>query len=391
MTPHTAAVPMIDFEPADAIGRRVLFTPGPVTCSRAVLDAAAADIGAWDDDAFSVATECRRAIAAIAGSHDDIEVTLLPGSGTYAVEATIGSFVPRGAQLLILSNGLYGQRLVGIAKALDIDHAVLTQDERNTFNPDEIDAFLARHPRATHVAVCHCETTTGVLNDLNTIGPIVERHDKRLIVDAVATFAGYTVGPGADIDIDAAAIDHLVTSSNKCFQGMPGIGVIVSRAEALHAGAGVARSMSLDVPAQWESMASRKRFRFTAPTHVLLALRQALRELEEETLDARIERYRANHATAVKLMGDIGFNPYIDASIRSHINTTFTIDSDFPFADLVAGVRAKGFVLFPQQVTAAPTLRIGAIGAVGPAEVAALIDAIAQTINEPGPAAGAAT
>ena len=377
-----AAAPIIDFTPRDVIGRRILFTPGPVSCTRAVLQAGTIDVGAWNEDTFDVVEECRRALLGICGNRSDLAVTLLPGSGTYAVEAIIGTFVPRDATLIILSNGVYGERLVAIAAALSIDHAVFRQEERTRLDPKAVDRFLAEHPGATHVAMCHCETTTGVLNRLDEIGPVVARHGKRMIVDTMATLAGYDIGPGRAIDFDGAPIDHVVTSANKCIQGIPGMCCIISRVGTLEAAKNSARSMSLDVVGQWNALKERRRFRFTPPTHVLLAMHQALMELEEEGLAARVGRYRENARLTVERFGALGLTPYIDEPHRSHVNTTFRLPEGVALDTMITALRTRGFILFPTQVTREPTLRVGSIGAIGSDQVNALADAVGDALDD---------
>lgn len=380
--PYARPRPFIDFEPANEPGRRVLFTPGPVAVARSVREAAVTDIGAWGEDTYRAAEECRAILMRMCGDHPEFSAVLMPGSGTYGVEAIVGSFVGRGSTLVILSNGLYGERLVGIATALGMDHAVYRQDERTRLDARQVDAFLAQHPEATHVAFCHCETTTGVLNRLDEIGPVVAAHGKRIILDAMATLAGCDIGPGCAIDLDAAPIDHMITSSNKSIQSMPGLCCIISRTSELERPGGGARSMSLDVPAQWTAMRERRRFRFTPPTHVLLALLQALRELEEEGFAARTERYRENQRITVERLAPLGFEPYIEEAHRSHVNTTFGLPKGIGFEALVGALLRRGFVVFPTQVTREPTLRVGSIGAIGACEVHALADAIEDAMRE---------
>ena len=382
---RTAHEPMIDFTPQDALGKRVLFTPGPVTCSPTVLRAAAQDVGSWDSDTTDAVRECQRRLLDACVGRDDLAVTLLPGSGTYAVEAMIASSVPRDGRLMILRNGMYGQRLVDIATALEIDHVVVDQDEPYRHDAAALDEALVKHPDVSHVATCHCETTSGVLNRLGEIGPVVAKHGKRLLVDAMATFLGYEAGPGKAFDLATLPFDHIVASANKCAQGIPGLAYIISAPEALERGKGLARSMSLDIAGQHALMASTGRFRYTPPTHVLLAFRQALRELEEEGgVAARARRYAENQRLAIERLGALGVRPYIGVEHRSHVNTTFLYPTpEFDFVAFKDALRAAGYIIFPQKVTRADTFRVGSIGAIGPAEVTGLTDAIADALGLP--------
>ena len=376
--------PMIDFEPADRLGQRVLFTPGPVTTSRAVRMAAAQDVGSWDADTTDAVRDCQRRLLEVCGGRDDFAVTLLPGSGTYAVECVVTSAVhPQNGKLVILNNGLYGQRLCDIAAQAGIPFSQITGEERLAHDPQRLDDLLASEPSITHIALCHCETTSGVIHDLNAIGEVAKKHNVRMIVDAMATFCGYEVGPGKAIDFDNAPIDHIVASANKCAQGVPGLSYIISRQSAMDAIDWPAPSMSLDLKAQWKLMRDTGRFRYTPPTHVLLAFQQALHELGEEGgVATRAERYRNNQRLTIERLGAIGITPYIDDDNRGHINTTFNYPSDdFDFDRFKAALRERGYIIFPQRVTRAETFRIGAIGHIGPAEVVGLTNAIAEVLG----------
>ncbi len=380
MTVH--ASPMIDFTPANALGQRVLFTPGPVTTSPAVRRAATLDVGSWDADTTNAMRNCQRILKGVCGDRDDIEVTLLPGSGTYAVESMLGSAVPHDGLLVVMSNGLYGDRLCEIAEHLGLRFVKVESPENEQNSPEALANTLAAHPEATHVATCHVETTAGVLNDLNALGAVANEHGVRMLVDAMASFCGYRVGAGEAIDFDAAPIDHIVASANKCAQGIPGMSYIISRASALEQAKMTRRSMSLDLRAQWEYMQRTGRFRYTPPTHVLLSMEQALIELEEETVGGRVERFKANQALTIERMGALGFETYLDPAVRSHINTTFLYPSaDFDFVSFKDGLRELGYIIFPQKVTKADTIRVGAIGHIGAAEIIGFTDAVARVMG----------
>jgi 2-aminoethylphosphonate-pyruvate transaminase len=378
--------PMIDFEPADTLGRRVLFTPGPVTCSRTVLEAAMKDVGSWDADTTTAVREISKRLLGYCGDRPDLTVTLIPGSGTYGVESMLAAAAPAGGTIIVLSNGLYGRRLAELCKSLGIKAVVVEQVENKRHDHAALDAALRAHPEATHVATCHCETSAGILNRLDELGPVVAKHGKRLLVDAMASFCGYPVGKGLAIDFDRDPIDHIVASANKCAQGIPGISYVISRRAALEAAAPM-RSMSLDLKAQHTLMDATGRFRFTPPTHVVLALQQALRELDAEGGPAaRAARYKENQRLVIERLGKLGIKPYVEAEHRSHINSTFPYPpAPFAFEAFKDALRARGYIIFPQKVTQADAFRIGSIGNIGPAEVIGLTNAIADALNLPRP------
>ncbi|GAB4545613.1 MAG: 2-aminoethylphosphonate--pyruvate transaminase [Phycisphaerales bacterium] len=382
-TDHT---PMIDFTPRDELGKRVLFTPGPVTTSPGVRAAATLDVGSWDADTTDAVANCTRVLLdVVCNGRDDLVCTLLPGSGTYAVESMIGSAVPRNGKLLICSNGLYGERLQAIARQIGVDFEAVTVDETRAHDPAMIDDALGRGG-FTHLATCHVETTAGVVHDLNAIGAVCKAHGVRMLVDAMAAFCGYGVGPGEAIDFDAAPIDHIVASANKCAQGLPGLSYIISTRGAIDRCNDPAPSMSLDLKAQWALMDRTGRFRYTPPTHVLLAFERALLELEEEGLAGRIERYKGNQRIAIERIAPLGCEVYIPDAVRSHINTTFRYPrgangGGFDFDAFKGGLRRAGYIIFPQQVTKADCFRVGAIGHIGPAEVHGFCDAVERVLG----------
>lgn len=378
------AAPMIEFEPADALGRRVLFTPGPVTTSASVRRAVAQDIGSWDTDTSDSVRACQRMVRRTvlnAGERDDLVVTLLPGSGTYGVEAILGSAVGDRGKLLVLSNGMYGVRLGQIAEYLKIPHVTAEWPEHVRVDAEGVARALDADGAITHVAVCHCETTTGVLNRLEEIGPVVASRGKRLLVDAMATLGGYPCGAGAAIDFDACPIDHITASANKCVGGIPGMVFVVSRRAAIERGEHVAHSVSLNVSAQSKLMEATGRFRFTPPTHVLLGFERALEELEAEGgVAARAERFKLNQRVAIERLGAIGIEPLIAEEHRGYVNTSFRLGAE-RFDALKTGLRSRGYVIFPQKVTVADCFRVGSMGHVGPAEVHGLCDAVEAVLG----------
>ncbi len=375
---------MIEFTPSDELGHRVLLTPGPLTTTRSVREAMTLDIGSWDSDCIQLVKEIREGLLALAGKRDDLTCTLLQGSGSFGVEAMIGSAVPRDGKLLVINNGAYGRRMVNVAQVLQINHAELVFPEDAVPIPAEVDAALAKDTAITHVACVHCETTTGVLNPIREIGLIVAKHKRRYLVDAISSFAAYPVGANCEIDFDAGPIDHLAGSANKCVEGVPGFAFVISRRDAMEATKGCARSVCLDLHAQWTGLEQSGKFRFTPPTHVMLAFRQALRELEAEGgWVGREKRYRSNHAALMAGMTAMGFKGLVAAEIQSHIITSFLFPKpDFNFARFYDGLRKKGYIIYPGKLTNVDTFRIGNIGSIGTHEIAGLLDAIKKTMAE---------
>ena len=353
----------------------ILLTPGPLTTSQTVKEAMLTDWCTWDEDYnLHIVEEIRKSLVSLATQHTgDYTSILLQGSGTYCVEAVIGSVIKPDDKLLILSNGAYGDRMGNIAEYHGISYDMLAFDETEQVSVSYVDDYLSHNAEITHVAVVHCETTTGVLNPLKEIAHLVKMHGKKLIVDAMSSFGG------VPIDMKKLDIDFLVSSANKCIQGVPGFGFIIAKKDKLIATKGNARSLSLDIYAQWETMEKGGgKWRFTSPTHVVHAFYQAMKELNEEGgIVARSERYKQNHRTLVDGMRALGFKTLLPDASQGPIITSFLYPSaDFDFQAFYNQLKAKGFVIYPGKISDADTFRIGNIGDIFPDDMEALLQAI---------------
>ena len=362
---------------------KTLFTPGPLTTSLTVKQAMLRDIGSRDDALLELLRDVRVRLLTLGGvtREDGFEAILMQGSGTFGVESVLSSVIPSSGQLLILANGAYGERIVKMASVLKLGVVVLRCREDQTPDPELLAKTIGAHPEITHVAVVHCETTTGILNPIEEIGGRVRALGRDFIVDAMSSFGG------VPIDLKAAKIDYLISSANKCIEGVPGFSFVIARREPLLASAGCARSMSLDLLGQLKGFEENGQFRFTPPTHTLLAFDQALRELElEGGVDGRAARYRRNREVLMRGMSRIGFRAYLAPSLQSHIVTAFHFpdDSKFDFANFYRRLRDRGMIIYPGKVSQANTFRIGCIGRIFEADVRALLSAIAETLAEMG-------
>jgi 2-aminoethylphosphonate-pyruvate transaminase len=378
---------MLEFKPENRSGRRLLLTPGPLSTSPSVKAAMQIDIGSWDVDCIELVREIRSGLLELLGeAAGERTCVLLQGSGSYGVEAALGSAVPREGKLLILKNGAYGQRMMLTCRALGLAHAVLEDPENRPHEPARLEAALAADRAITHVAVVHCETTTGVLNPLRELGLAVARQRRRFIVDAISSFGAYPMGPGRDIDFGAGPIDHLVGSANKCLEGAPGFTFILSRTDAVKECEGRARSLCLDLHGQWSTLEKTGQFRFTPPTHVLLAFRQALRELAAEGgVEARARRYHESHAALVCGMERLGFEPYVAPEHRSWIITAFLTPSpSFDFRRFYDLLHRRGYIIYPGKLSSVSTFRIANIGRIDRGDIEGLLAAVAEVKAEMG-------
>lgn len=351
-----------------------LFTPGPLTTSRSVKQAMLRDLGSRDSAFVNLVRDVRQRLLALAGvAAPDYECVIMQGSGTYSVEAVISSAVSAQSKLLAISNGAYGQRIIQIAKVHKIDATILTYPEDAKPTAADVEAALAQDPALTHVALVHSETTTGMINPIDEIGAVVKRHKRRFIVDAMSSFGGMPLEP------DKTGIDFLVSSANKCIEGVPGFGLILAKRAALLECEGRARSLSLDVFGQWKALEANGQFRFTPPTHALLAFHQALDELVAEGgVIARAQRYSKNYQTLVAGMRSLGFKEYLQPQDQGHIIVSFRFPDHprFEFEEFYSRLSDKGYVIYPGKVSNADCFRIGCIGRLFPADFAALLAAI---------------
>ena len=355
----------------------ILLTPGPLTTSQTVKEAMLTDWCTWDEDYnLHIVEEIRKSLVSLATQHTgDYTSILLQGSGTYCVEAVIGSVIKPGDKLLILSNGAYGDRMGNIAEYHGISYDMLAFDETEQVSVSYVDDYLSHNAEITHVAVVHCETTTGVLNPLKEIAHLVKMHGKKLIVDAMSSFGG------VPLDVHELGIDFLISSANKCIQGVPGFGFIIARrSELLHC-KGVSKSLSLNIYDQWEAMEKgHGKWRFTSPTHVVRAFKQAMDELAEEgAVEARHNRYCENHRVLVDGMRSLGFQTLLPDEIQSPVITSFLYPhADFNFKAFYTQLKERGFVIYPRKISQADTFRIGNIGDVHPEDFRQLIEIIRE-------------
>ncbi len=359
---------------------KLLFTPGPLTTSRTVKQAMLRDLGSRDFEFIELVRGLRRRLLRIAHAPEELYTTILvPGSGTYAVESTLGSVIPPDGKLLVIINGAYGQRMAQIAQTLKIECITFTFPETSQPILSDIEAILIADPRLTHVAAVHCETTTGLLNPIEAIGSIVQRYGRRFIVDAMSSFGAIP------INLTLTPIDYLISSANKCLEGVPGCALVIAQQAALLATAGYARSLSLDLYAQWRGLEENGQFRFTPPTHVLLALEQALNELEDEGgVAGRAARYKGNHETLMWGMRRLGFQPLLKDERQSDIITSFYYPHhpNFKFAEFYERLNTKGCVIYPGKLSTADCFRIGNIGRLFETDILDLLSAIEQTLRE---------
>jgi 2-aminoethylphosphonate-pyruvate transaminase len=360
---------------------KLLFTPGPLTTSQTVKQAMLRDAGSWHSDFNAVVDDVRSRLLRLAGltREQGWEAVLMQGSGTFGVESVFQTCVPPDGRVVVLANGAYGERMVQMLKHARIVHRVLRTAEDAPVDAAALEACLAAEPAITHVAVVHCETTTGILNPIEFIGRVAKGYGKTFVVDAMSSFGGMP------IDISACGIDFLISSSNKCIEGVPGFSFVLCRRAALLASDGWARSLSLDLLGQLKGFEKDGKFRYTPPTHVILAFDQALRELDlEGGVPARHARYRRNHETLLAGMERLGFKRYLNPTLQAPIITAFAYPSGkwFDFDRFYTELSQRGLLIYPGKLTQVDTFRIANIGRLFPADMEQLLSAIESVLKQ---------
>ena len=356
----------------------LLLTPGPLSTTKSVKSVMLRDWCTWDDDYNTIVEQIRQKLVDLATDSTGYTAVLMQGSGTFSVEAALTTAIPGTGKLLVLANGAYGRRIALIAQRLGIDHKTVDSGDLEPPDLNLLNATLAADPAITHVAVVHCETTTGMLNPISAIGKIVHRHNRTYMVDAMSSFGG--------IPLDMADIhcDWLISSANKCIQGVPGFGFVIARTAALKKTKQNANSLSLDLYDQWQTMEKGKgKWRFTSPTHVVRSFARALDELDNEGgIEKRWERYKTLNAFLILEMKKRGFVPLLKSRYQSPIITAFLTPDhpDYDFSRFYRQLKAQGFVIYPGKVTQMDTFRIGNIGHIHMADMKQLVGAVSKAV-----------
>ncbi len=361
--------------------KKLLFTPGPLSTSFSVKEAMMEDVGSRDYEFIQAVSEIRNELLRLAkvSKEEGYESVLIQGSGTFGIESVVSSAVSKNDTLLILANGAYGERIVKMAVVHHLNHYVVRFEEDKIVTPEATGSFLETHPEVTHVACIHSETTTGLFNPIAEIGAVCKKYQKVFIVDAMSSFGG------VEMNMKEMNIEFLVSSSNKCIEGVPGFAFALCKKEELLKAKGQARSLSLDLYEQWAGLEANGQFRFTPPTLSIMAFHQALKELKEEgSVKAREQRYKANKKILVREMKELGFKEYISPDIQGHIITSFLYpeDSHFNFEAFYEKLNGRGFVIYPGKLSKASAFRIGNIGHIFPEDVKRLSNAIKEVLEE---------
>ena len=359
-----------------------LLTPGPLTTSRTVKLAMLADWGSRDVEFRKIVGDIRKRILQLANCDSSYECVIMQGSGTFAIEAALGSLCPdKRRKTLVVANGAYGDRAAQILERIGRPYLKIDKGDSAVPTVEEVVTMLDADKAISHVWMVHCETTSGIVNPIEEIGQAVKLHDKVFMVDAMSSFGALP------LHMVALNMDVMVSSSNKCLEGVPGFSYVVLKRDLLEASAGASHSVVLDLFEQWRGLETNGQFRFTPPTHALVAFDQALKEHEQQGgVEGRGLRYQRNAQALVSGMTEIGFSTLLDENLSGPIIQTFLTPSDpnFHFEKFYEALRVRGFTIYPGKLTKRPSFRIGTIGQIDERVIAAALQAIRDVVAEMG-------
>lgn len=359
---------------------KILFTPGPLSTSLTVKKAMLRDLGSRDFEFIKIVKEVRQQLLKV-GQVDEGDYTtvLLQGAGTFSVEAVLSSTLGPSQKILVVVNGAYSKRICDIAAILKIETIVVKFLEEEKIELNKIEEALKNHPDISHLCIVHCETSTGMFNPIKEVGELAFKYQKKYFVDAMSTFGAFP------ISLRDFHIDYLVSSANKCIEGVPGFSFVLCKKESLEKTERLSRSLSFDLYAQEKGLSLSGQFRFTPPTHVLLAFHQALAELQSEGgPEGRASRYQGNYELLVKGMREFGFKDFLEPQLQGYIITAFRYPRDplFHFETFYQKLNNRGFVIYPGKVGHADCFRIGNIGRIFKEDIQLLLMAIYEIIKE---------
>ena len=362
-------------------GDPLLLTPGPLTTGRRVKEVMVHDWGSRDATFLAINAEVLARLPEIVNGGADYVTVPMQGSGTFAVEAMLTTFVPPGGTVLMLINGAYGHRakkILSIARRETIVHETAEDTP-----PDlaQVERILQATPQITHIFAVHCETTSGILNPIREIGALAQKYAKSFLLDSMSAFGALP------LDAPAIAVDAIAASSNKCIEGIPGLGFVICHKAALETTAGNATTLVLDLHDQWKSFAKTGQYRFTPPIHVIVSFHQALTEFfAEGGQPGRGKRYTENCRVLIDGMQALGFEPLLSGNLQAPIIVTFRMPADpsFKFQEFYDRLKDRGYVIYPGKLTVADSFRIGCIGRLYPEQMRGALGAIRDILSQMG-------
>ena len=359
------------------IKKKLLFTPGPLNTSELTKKSTLIDLGSRDKDFIKINESLFSYILRLGHAGKGYVCLPIQGSGTFCLEATLSTLLSSKSKILILTNGTYGNRIINICKKIKKKYLTLKFNENESISSDKIQKILKQNKFISHIALVHCETSSGILNPLNEISSFCKKYKKKLIIDAMSSFGGI------EINIKKNNIEALVSSANKCLEGIPGFSFSIIKTKSLFKSKRNANSLCLNLFDQWKGFLKNGQWRFTPPTHSIVALSSALEQLKKEGgIRNRNKRYKKNYQTLINGMHKMGFKSYLDNNLHSPIIVSFQMPKNqkFNFNFFYNNLSKLGFVIYPGSITNQKTFRIGCIGNIYPKHIKMLLKAIEKTL-----------
>jgi len=356
--------------------KKTLFTPGPLSTSYKTKKSTLIDLGSRDVEFIKINKLLSAELLKIGKAKDYLCIPL-QGSGTFGLESILSTLLNKKSNILIISNGIYGDRLVKICRKIKKKFHLIKFNENKSFSKVKIERHIKKNKSITHIGLVHCETSSGILNPLEEMALLSKKYKKKLIVDAMSSFGGI------NINIQKNNLEALVSSANKCLEGIPGFCFCIVKKKSLSKCKENSSSLALDLYGQWQGFLKNNQWRFTPPTHSIIALFSAIEQLKKEGgVNKRNKRYKKNYLTLVKGMEKLGFDTYLKANLRSPIIVSFKFlkDTKFNFISFYKELSNLGFLIYPGTTTKEKTFRIGCIGNINSKNINLLLKAIQKTL-----------
>ena len=361
------------------VKRNILLNPGPATTTDTVKNAMVVpDICPRELEFGELTLSVRDDLIKIAHGEKNHTCVLLTSSGTGGVEACLTSVIPSDKKVLIINNGAYGERMQAICDAYGILHVDYNIPASFPVDLAVLEKTIQTHKHElSHVAFIHHETTVGILNPLKAICELSHKYELENIVDAMSSFAGM------DINVERDEVDYLVSSSNKCIQGMAGISFVIARLENLKRTKSIKRNFYFNLLSNYEYLTKNKQFLFTPPVQTLYALRQAVTEYFEEGAENRFARYASMYEIMKKKVRELGFEFLVEEKHHAKLLTAI-LDPKSPnysFNEMHDYLFERGFTIYPGKVGNINTFRLSNIGEIYPADIENFLKAFEEYLR----------
>lgn len=361
-----------------SVARKILLNPGPATTTQSVKEAMVVeDICPREKEFGQLLDSIKLDLVKIVHGEDSYITALFTASGTGGLEAAITSVVPRGKKLMVIENGAYGTRMVKIAEAFKIEVVRYQLSYGDYPNIETIENLIKANPDISHLAVVHHETTTGMLNPVQGICDLAYRHGIEVIVDCMSSYAGIP------IDIKKWNAAYVISSSNKCIQGMPGLVFVIFKKDLLEKIKDTKRSFYFDLYSQYTGFEKTGQMQFTPPVQVAYALRKAIDEYFTETEKGRWSRYQSNYTTLYNGLSELGFEFLLPDHQQSkillavkepdHVNYNFEAMHDYLYS--------HGFTIYPGKGAKEATFRLSILGDLYPDDINRFISCLNEYLR----------